>query len=204
MRLIRVLLMLADWFSEGWGQNADVKSVVRPQQKLPRVSNKQLVVAAATRYSLLMMESCLKSKMVGFLSEEEEVQIIILAQLVRKHPVNTSRVSPTEAQTLERLQLSPRCWQFVHFHYIKVWELCNTYSRRQNVHFSGQQVKNFMFKQEKLNKISDFSQKFPPNKLFSMLHSCYNYCHAALTCLHQGTVLLFNYIFFLTVCSMSQ
>lgn len=76
---------------------------------------------AATRYSLLMMESCLKSKMVGFLSEEE-VQIIILAQLVRKYPVNTSPASPTEVQTLERLRLGPHCWQskgqqqFVHFH----------------------------------------------------------------------------------------
>lgn len=62
---------------------------------------------AATRYSLLVMESCLKSKMVGFLSEE--VQIIILAQLVRKHPVNTSPVSPTEVQSKGQQQ-------FVHFH----------------------------------------------------------------------------------------
>lgn len=53
------------------------------------------------------MESCLKSKMVGFLSEE--VQIIILAQLVRKHPVNTSPVSPTEVQSKGQQQ-------FVHFH----------------------------------------------------------------------------------------
>lgn len=62
---------------------------------------------AATRYSLLVMESCLKSKMVGFLFEE--VQIIILAQLVRKHPVNTSPVSPTEVQSKGQQQ-------FVHFH----------------------------------------------------------------------------------------
>lgn len=45
--------------------------------------------------------------MVGFLSEE--VQIIILAQLVRKHPVNTSPVSQTEVQSKGQQQ-------FVHFH----------------------------------------------------------------------------------------